>query len=83
MLVTIMAVEASLQYQNTQTELYGCSKLSTLLEIAQAMVKKPKLNGNASNTFFLRLRCARKISGKGIDMIIKSLDKLKDRFIIR
>ena len=83
MLLTIMAVLASRQYQYTHSELYGCLKLATLLNIAHTMVKIPKLNGKTRRSFRLNSRWVVRKRGKGIERMRTSLVKLKTRFMMR
>ena len=83
MFVTIIAVELSLQYQYTHWALKGCVKLRCLLNIAQVIVKNPRVKGKTRRIFRFHGRCVRSNSGIGILKMSRSDDKLKLRFTIR
>lgn len=83
MFVTIIAVELSRVYQNTQSALKGCVNDRCLEAIAHAIVKTPNVNGKTSRTLRFLSMCAFRIIGIGMLIIIRSELRLKARLSIR
>ncbi len=83
MLVTIIAVLDSRQYQYTHSALYELVKLRCLLKMAQMTVKNPKENGKIRRSFRLVSNFAFISNGRGIDMTRISLVRLNTKFVMR
>lgn len=80
---TMTAILASLLYQNSHSEENGSVKDRCLDNMAQTMVKKPKEKGKRRASLFFRSRRALTNSGSGMDMIMRSLVRLKVRLTIK